>query len=166
MEILWRLANNWWHHHLKAPRKEGLRQLYIDSMLQASIFQYFAFSDLKRTCLMSLCAYFTLFQCKWAKIPQLLPLEQSGGQVSKFWCSPVRQRLSLVVFNFFSYSHCSPQSTLCIRTLRGHSLGHPSFVAVVHHSFTEINLYCISLRTTQYQKYLCAKTYVFTAQFM
>ena len=36
-----------------------------------------------------------------------------------------------------------PQSiTLCIRTLRGRSLRHPSFVAVVHHSFTEINLYC------------------------
>ena len=41
---------------------------------------------------------------------------------------------------------------LCIRTLRGRSLRHPSFVVVVHQSFTEINSYC-SLRTTQYQKY-------------
>ena len=45
---------------------------------------------------------------------------------------------------------------LCIRTLRGRSLRHPSFVAVVHHSFAEINLYR-SLRTTQYQTYLRAK---------
>ena len=45
---------------------------------------------------------------------------------------------------------------LCICTLQGRLLRHLSFVAVVHHSFTEINLYC-SLRTIQYQKYLRAK---------
>ena len=30
---------------------------------------------------------------------------------------------------------------LCIRILRGRSLRHPSFVAVVHHSFTDIFTY-------------------------
>ena len=58
----------------------------------------------------------------------------------------------LIIFNIF-FQYCidtdlytytiekKPSISLCIRILRGHSLHHPSFVAVVHHSFMDIFTY-------------------------
>ena len=42
---------------------------------------------------------------------------------------------------------------LRIRTLRGRSLRHPSFVAVVHHSFTDIIYVLHNMRSTYVQNH-------------
>ena len=58
---------------------------------------------------------------------------------------------------------------LCIRTLRGRSLRHPSFVAVLHHSFSEIS-YTSTVPHKISDVPTCiiaeARLHVFTAQFL
>ena len=82
----------------------------------------------------------------------------------KVWTFGIRSEMTSVTTIRLDALMSPTRSLLCVRTLRGRSLRHPSFVAAVHHSYIESTYSTIS--EVPSCKIVEAMLHVFTAQFM